>query len=150
MKHKTFTERDVAVIMKQVLSAISYCHSMHIVHRDIKPQNIMFDNKEPNSQVKIIDFVTSHQFDPSKKMNTRVGTPYYIAPEVLRRCYDEKCDVWSCGVLLYLLLSGHTPFPGKTTDEVLQKIGHGEYTMRGTILLLTKHGKESIGTWCRT
>ncbi len=132
MKHKAFTERNAAVIMKQVLSAIGYCHSMRIVHRDIKPQNILFENDDPNSQVKIIDFATSQQFDPASKMRNRIGTPYYIAPEVLRRCYDEKCDVWSCGVVLYILLGGCPPFKAENEEQLLIAIGKGEYKMQGS------------------
>ena len=80
------------------------------MHRDLKPENIIFQNKEKNSNLKIIDFGTCRKFDPLKKMNKKLGTPYYIAPEVLSENYDEKCDVWSCGVILYILLCGYPPF----------------------------------------
>ena len=128
---KKFTEYDAAKIMKQILEALTYCHSKYIVHRDIKPQNILFETKEKNSRIKILDFATSQNFDPNKKMLMRVGSPYYIAPEVLRRSYNEKCDVWSCGVILYILLSGYSPFNGKSVQDLLQAIGRGEYSMKG-------------------
>ena len=130
-RQKVFTENDAAIIIKQILSAIAYCHSRNIVHRDIKPQNIIFESKNKDAQVKIIDFVFSQHYDPSKKMLKTVGTPYYIAPEVLRKSYNEKCDVWSCGVLLYILLVGYPPFAGKHSDEIMRNISKGEYEMKG-------------------
>ena len=83
------------------------------MHRDLKPENIIFENLDKHSNLKIIDFGTSRKFDPIKKMNKKLGTPYYIAPEVLKENYDEKCDIWSCGVILYILLCGYPPFSGR-------------------------------------
>lgn len=117
--------------MKQVLSGVLYCHTKNIVHRDLKPQNILFESQEKNSKLKIIDFGTSQIFDPSKKMKLKIGTPYYVAPEVLRHSYDNKCDIWSCGVILYVLLCGYPPFDGKNEPEVLAAIKKGSYTMKG-------------------
>lgn len=95
-----------------MLSAVSYCHSKKIVHRDLKPENLLLESNRPDSEIKVIDFGTSRFYDPSRKMNSKFGTPYYIAPEVLKKSYTEKCDVWSCGVILYILLSGFPPFNG--------------------------------------
>ena len=69
--------------------------------------------------MKIIDFGTSRRFDKITKMRKKLGTPYYIAPEVLREEYDEKCDVWSCGIMLYILLCGYPPFTGRSEEEIL-------------------------------
>ena len=74
--------------MKQVLSAINYCHAWNIVHRDLKPENLLLDKEQHNPKVTIIDFGTSGIIDPDKKMSQKFGTPYYIAPEVLRKNYD--------------------------------------------------------------
>jgi len=112
VKRQRFDERDAAIIIKQLLSAIAYCHSKSVCHRDLKPENILIDNKETLS-IKLIDFGTSQKFDTEEKMELILGTAYYIAPEVLKGEYDEKCDVWSCGVILYILLSGSPPFNGK-------------------------------------
>ena len=107
-----FNEKDAANIMKQVFSAINYCHSRKIVHRDLKPENLLLDKDQENPKITIIDFGTSSTFDPDKKMSQKFGTPYYIAPEVLKKSYNEKCDLWSCGVILYILLCGYPPFNG--------------------------------------
>jgi len=84
----TFSERDAANIIKQVLSAINYCHQRNIVHRDLKPENLLLDKDASNPKVTIIDFGTSGIIDPQKKMSQKFGTPYYIAPEVLKKNYD--------------------------------------------------------------
>lgn len=94
-----------------MLSAINYCHQINIVHRDLKPENLLLD-KGAEPKVTIIDFGTSEVFDPTQKMNKKFGTPYYIAPEVLKKSYDEKCDLWSIGVIMYILLCGYPPFNG--------------------------------------
>jgi calcium-dependent protein kinase len=122
---------DAANIVKQVLSAVNYCHSKNIVHRDLKPENLLLDSKCSNPVIKVIDFGTSQFFDPSQKLKQKYGTPYYIAPEVLNKNYNEKCDVWSMGVILYILLCGHPPFAGNSDLEILQKVQKGQYRMTG-------------------
>ncbi|CAD8135986.1 unnamed protein product [Paramecium pentaurelia] len=122
-----FNEKKAAEYMRQILSAVMYCHEQKIVHRDLKPENILFVNDSSTSTLKIIDFGTSRKYDPSKKMTKKLGTPYYIAPEVLKQDYNEKCDIWSCGVILYILLCGYPPFIGKTEKEIMKKVGEGKY-----------------------
>lgn len=124
-----FNERDAANILKQVFSAIYYCHSKKVVHRDLKPENLLLDKDTENPKIKIIDFGTSQMFDPAKKMNKKFGTPYYIAPEVLNRAYNEKCDVWSCGVILYILLCGYPPFNGANDKQIIDAVLKGKYTL---------------------
>lgn len=122
------SETIAAKIMLQVLSAIHHCHMNKITHRDIKPDNILVDlnsQSEGNKgemTVKVIDFGISCKFDPKKKLTLGVGTPYYVAPEVLVKDYDEKVDVWSAGVILYILLSGQAPFDGRNNTEIYTKI----------------------------
>lgn len=99
--------------------------------RDLKPENILYESKDKNALLKVIDFGTSKMFDPNSKLTQRMGTPYYIAPEVLKKQYDEKCDVWSCGVILYILLCGYPPFGGASDDEVMRKVSVGHYTFDG-------------------
>lgn len=117
----SFSENEAAWIMKQLLSAVNYIHSNNIVHRDLKPENILLDTKKDNI-IKIIDWGTARFFDRNKKMNRINGTPYYIAPEVLAEKYDEKCDIWSCGVIMYIMLCGYPPFNAESDDLILEKI----------------------------
>ena len=115
--------------MKQVLSAINYCHSNNIVHRDLKPENLLLDKDEVNPKIKIIDFGTSQFFDPTQSMNQKFGTPYYIAPEVLKKNYTAKCDIWSIGVILYILLCGYPPFNGANDKQIIESVLKGRYTI---------------------
>jgi calcium-dependent protein kinase len=82
------------------------------VHRDLKPENLLLDMDESKPKIKIIDFGTSQTFSPGEELTQKFGTPYYIAPEVLKKKYNEKCDIWSIGVILYILLCGYPPFNG--------------------------------------
>lgn len=116
------TEQAVSKIIAKVLHAVSYCHSKGITHRDIKPENILFKSNDPEAEVKIIDFGLSRKYLSNEKMHTILGTPYYIAPEVLKGEYDEKCDVWSVGALTYIMLSGEPAFNGTSNNEIFNKI----------------------------
>jgi len=109
-----FSERDAAVLLKQLLSCVSYCHNHNIVHRDLKPENVLLEASKEFDQIKVIDFGTAQVFDPKKELREQIGTPYYIAPEVLNRHYGKECDVWSTGVIAYILMSGIPPFNGGT------------------------------------
>lgn len=128
----TFSEQQAATTIKQILSAVNYCHQNKIVHRDLKPENILYESKRDDSPLKIIDFGTSKHYNPETKMNQKFGTPYYIAPEVLRRKYTEKCDVWSCGVILYILLCGYPPFNGENDKIIMDKVALGKYEFTHT------------------
>jgi calcium-dependent protein kinase len=90
------------------------------VHRDLKPENLLLEAKPAKSasevHVKVIDFGTSSLFNPKKKLSAKYGTAYYIAPEVLEGNYNELCDVWSIGVIMYILLCGYPPFGGKSDE----------------------------------
>ena len=119
---KPFTEEQAAVIFQQMMSAINYCHKNNIVHRDLKPENLLCLDQSPNSPIKVIDFGMSKICDPNDIMFERVGTAYYISPEVLEGMYDEKCDVWSAGVILYILLCGYPCFNGETDEQIYKQI----------------------------
>lgn len=105
-------------MIKQILITLNYLHNRKIVHRDIKPDNILIESmptdKDPDApwQIKIVDFGTAMRFKKGSKMTQTFGTSYYVAPEVLDGHYNEKCDIWSAGVVLYMMLSGRPPFTG--------------------------------------
>jgi len=103
-------------------------------NRDLKPENILYESKKGDSILKIIDFGTSRYFERSfAKMKQKFGTPYYIAPEVLKKDYNEKCDIWSCGVILYIMLSGSPPFNGDNNEEIMDNVLRGEYNFDAPI-----------------
>lgn len=124
-------EHLVAGYMQQILSAVAYCHERGIVHRDIKPENLLLETNSPDAQLKVIDFGTSSRVLPRRNLLGVVGTSYYIAPEVLCGKYNEKCDIWSCGVVMYILLSGAPPFNGQTDKEIESSIRRAEVSFEG-------------------
>ena len=89
-----FDERDAAVLMRQLLSCITYCHSHNIVHRDLKPENVLLEANKAFDQIKVIDFGTAQTFKQGQNLKETIGTPYYIAPEVLKHSYGKECDIW--------------------------------------------------------
>ena len=97
------------------------------MHRDLKPENLLMNRDVSDPKITIIDFGTSGLFDPEEKMKQKFGTPYYIAPEVLNNNYDEKCDLWSIGVILYILLCGYPPFNGSNDEQIIKKVKEGKY-----------------------
>lgn len=131
-----FTETVAAHIMKQIFSATAFCHANNIIHRDLKPENILIENLEERKKdffnVKIIDFGTG-EINKHKMLSEKTGTAYYIAPEVIENNYNEKCDLWSCGVILYILLCGCPPFSAETDDEIFKKIRIGKYHLKGSV-----------------
>ena len=125
-KGKQFTEKQAANIFKQMMSAVNYCHKNGIVHRDLKPENLLYFDKSENSPIKVIDFGMSKRFDHNKLLTEKVGTAYYISPEVIKGKYDEKCDIWSAGVILYILICGYPCFNGEDDREILIAIQKGK------------------------
>lgn len=126
IEERQINEYKVANIIYKLLSAINYCHSKNISHRDIKPENILFETSDPDSEIKLIDFGLSKKYDTDQKMHTILGTPYYVAPEVLKGDYTEKCDVWSLGAITYIMLSGEPPFNGNSNHEIFNRIMNSE------------------------
>lgn len=125
-----FTENASAIIIKQVLSAIHYLHSKSIAHRDIKPENIIFETNDALN-VKLMDFGNSRKMGENESLNGVYGTAYYVAPEVLSGTYDTKCDIWSIGVILYMLLSGNPPFTGKSDLQIIEAVKDGKFSIEG-------------------
>jgi len=130
--HKAPIAEDTSAhIIYQVLAAVNYCHSCNIIHRDLKPENILIDTVNDGFfNIKVIDFGTAKIFDKNKSEDKIIGSAYYIAPEVLNKHYDEKCDLWSTGVIMYMLLSGTAPFNGDKDSVIMEKIRSGKYDMK--------------------
>ena len=126
-----FNENLAAYIMYQLFSAVNYCHKMNIIHRDLKPENILIVSKDSNGYpyIKVCDFGTSKIFEKGAVQRKLVGSSYYIAPEVLKHHYNEKCDVWSCGVIMYILLSARPPFGGQDDNDIMERVATGVYDL---------------------
>jgi calcium-dependent protein kinase len=123
-----FSEHDAAQLVKDILDAIAYCHDIKgIVHRDLKPENFLFLTESEDAPIKIIDFGLSRHDNAEGIMKTKVGTPYYVAPEVLRREYTKSCDIWSIGVITYILLCGYPPFYGDSDAEIFDSVRTGKF-----------------------
>jgi len=152
IKQKSFSEKFAANIMKQILSAVQFCHKNQILHRDLKPENILLETKAENSiengkfqiecdqenennliSIKVIDFGTAEIFRINTLLSKQIGTPFYIAPEVLNNKYNEKCDLWACGVILFILLSGSPPFYGKNDKEIFEIVKEGKFAFKQKI-----------------
>lgn len=117
-----YTEAECARLVKQMLSAVRYVHSKGIIHRDLKLENFLFSSTSKDSELKMIDFGLSKHFRYGEVQHEAVGTPYTVAPEVIRGSYDERCDVWAIGVISFLLLSGDPPFGGCGGPEPLMTV----------------------------
>mmetsp|Transcript_14053 Transcript_14053/g.16451 ORF Transcript_14053/g.16451 Transcript_14053/m.16451 type:complete len:529 (+) Transcript_14053:442-2028(+) len=128
-RKQSFSEGEAANLLQQILGALAYLHEKNIAHRDLKPENFLFKAKHDKSVLKIIDFGLSRFYTSSNEgfMKTRVGTPYYIAPEVLAKQYDLACDMWSVGVIMYILLCGYPPFWGDSEKEIFARIKRGRF-----------------------
>jgi len=128
---KRYSEGDATRVTVQMLEAISYCHYHRICHRDLKLENWVYAGKGEDDPLKLIDFGFSRIFNPGIPMTAMHGTVYYVSPEVMDGCYKEKCDIWSVGVIVYMLLSGSPPFNGTHDHEILIKVKRGEYSIEG-------------------
>ena len=124
-----YTEREACLLMKQIIGAIEYCHNNGIAHRDLKPENLLYlkEGSEENNPLKIADFGLSQSINLKKMLTSKVGTSYYVPPEILAGNYTEKCDIWSAGIILYILLSGEPPFNGPNDETIFARIKTYKY-----------------------
>ncbi|KAJ4955419.1 hypothetical protein NE237_012202 [Protea cynaroides] len=119
-----YTERAAAIVTKTIVEVIQVCHEHGVMHRDLKPENFLFANRNEASPLKAIDFGLSVFFEPGQRFREIVGSPFYMAPEVLKRNYGPQVDIWSAGVILYILLCGVPPFWAETEEGIAQAIVH--------------------------
>ncbi|XP_042433380.1 CDPK-related kinase 3-like isoform X2 [Zingiber officinale] len=117
-----YKEKDAKVVVIQILSVIAFCHLQGVVHRDLKPENFLFTTKDENAPMKIIDFGLSDFIRPDERLNDIVGSAYYVAPEVLHRSYSTEADMWSIGVITYILLCGSRPFWAQTESGIFRSV----------------------------
>lgn len=126
----SYSEKEASELIKAVASAVSYLHEQNVVHRDLKPENLLYLSTDVNSNIKITDFgLAKHKAEGQKQMmTTACGTPGYVAPEVLKNePYGTAVDLWSLGVILYILLCGFPPFYHESTAELYRQIKKGQY-----------------------
>jgi len=124
----SYSEEDAKILVRKIVSAIDYLHKQNIAHRDLKPENLLVKSIEDDTEVKIADFGLSKIIDKDKMMQTACGTPGYVAPEVLNaEGYDKEVDMWSVGVITYILLCGFPPFYSESVPEVFEQIMKAEY-----------------------
>ena len=125
-KYTGFDEKDMCEIILQLLKALSFIHSQNIIHRDIKPENILFANKRDYTSLKLIDFGLATN---SKKDTKSVGTPFYMAPEMIDGSSHPQSDIWSVGIIVYLMLTGKYAFDAKKDENLYDKIKNDEIDM---------------------
>ncbi|KAK8702389.1 hypothetical protein V6N13_020745 [Hibiscus sabdariffa] len=117
-----YTEEDAKAIVVQILSVVSFCHLQGVVHRDLKPENFLFTSGGEDADMKLIDFGLSDFIRPDERLNDIVGSAYYVAPEVLHRSYSLEADIWSIGVITYILLCGSRPFWARTESGIFRSV----------------------------
>ncbi|KAG2274375.1 hypothetical protein Bca52824_056930 [Brassica carinata] len=121
-----YSEREAAKLIKTIVAVVEACHSLGVMHRDLKPENFLFSFSSEDASLKSTDLGLSVFCEPGATFTQLVGSAYYVAPEVLHRHYGRECDVWSAGVILYILLSGFAPFDAGTQYGIFRKILQGK------------------------
>ncbi|GAY68612.1 hypothetical protein CUMW_265480 [Citrus unshiu] len=121
-----YSERDAASVFRVIMDIVNVCHSKGVMHRDLKPENFLFTSKDENAVLKVTDFGLSVFIEEGKEFRDLCGSSYYVAPEVLQRKYGKEADIWSAGVIMYILLCGEPPYWAETDEGILEKISKGE------------------------
>uniref|UniRef100_A0A7S2QUP0 Calcium-dependent protein kinase n=1 Tax=Chlamydomonas chlamydogama TaxID=225041 RepID=A0A7S2QUP0_9CHLO len=122
VKRGHYTEKDASSLIRTIVGVVAHCHNMGVIHRDLKPENFLLSDKSPGAQLKATDFGLSSFFQEGQVFTDIVGSAYYVAPEVLRRAYGKEADIWSCGVILYILLCGYPPFHGDNEKKIFEAV----------------------------
>ena len=119
-------------VIRQVVAALKHCHERGVAHRDLKPDNVLLLTKESDTEIRLADFGFAMKFDTDdpegENFKTALGTPNYVAPEILQGCrYNYRCDIWSLGVMTFVLLSGFLPFGGNTSTDQMRHVLRGVF-----------------------
>jgi calcium/calmodulin-dependent protein kinase I len=123
-----YNEKEARDVCKILFEAIGYCHKHSVAHRDLKPENLLLRSEDNDSEIKIADFGFAKKVLTPNSLTTQCGTPGYVAPEILEGvAYDTKSDMWSLGVIVYILLGGYPPFIEQNQRELFRKIRKGQY-----------------------
>jgi len=131
--HGCLSEQKASAVIKSLLEAVAYLHDNGVVHRDIKPENILFESKAEDADVKLIDFGLSRRHQKGESpMTNPVGTAYYMSPELLAKQYGSATDLWSVGVVAYVLLCGFPPFNGRSDGEIQESTRRNRLHFRGS------------------
>ena len=142
---KRYTEKDARDLAKQLLEAVNHIHKNGFVHRDLKPQNLLLKTKSSDSDIKLGDFGFATRVHTPQSLTTRCGTPSYVAPEILKNIpYDQAVDMWSIGIILYVLLFGYPPFSDQNQNNLFRKIRTGEWEFRNDECSVSDEAKEVI------
>jgi calcium-dependent protein kinase len=141
----TFSEQTAANMTRQLVSAVNHLHTMEVCHRDLKPENFMYVDAARTGSIKLVDFGLAKNWRGEQIMKSKVGSPYFVAPEVLNGEYNYRCDVWSLGVVLYLLLAGQPPFLGSNPTQVYRRAKEGVVNFDGKVWeQVSEHAKDLI------
>lgn len=140
-----FSEPTASMICRKIASVLAFAHSKGIMHRDLKPENILLVSRDSDTDIRVADFGSSAIFSPGEKLNQLVGSPLYIAPSVLKHNYGFEADLWSLGVVLYIVLGGFPPFWGGNNKEIFHNVLNDPLNMnRGKIRDVSAEGKDLI------
>lgn len=152
IEKKTFSEKEARNAIRCVLEALQYMHERRVAHRDLKPENLLLKDPKGLVPVKLADFGFAKSIEKKNGCRTLCGTPGYLAPEILERfpAYDVKCDVWSVGVILFLLLGGYLPFDDEDEDKVFDRTRNGQYDFRPQFWRKISNGAKDLVTKCLT
>lgn len=133
LKRQSFSEGDAAKIFFQILSAVSYLHSNGVIHGDLSPENILLEEKRGSLSIKLVDFGSAILASEKNTKLPKNGKAYYLAPEIYDGIYHDKSDMWSCGIILYILLCGHPPFDGENDEQIISLVKRSRVQMEGRI-----------------
>lgn len=128
VEKESYSEREAAETIRPIVDSIHYCHSQGIIHRDLKPENLLYESRDEKSIIKISDFGLARFLQNDEQASTACGTPGYVAPEIIEgKGYGEEVDLWSIGIILYIMLCGFPPFYNDNHTELFQQIVNLDY-----------------------